>query len=295
MAEIADAQHGVISLDQLQLLGLTTSAVRNRVATGKLHRVYRGAYSVGHSRVSWQGRYMAGVLACGAGAVLSHRPAARLIGLRRGAGRLDVTVPGRRVRVKGIDVHQTRWLDPRDVIEEQRIPCTSVARTIFDLADEDGDERATQRDIDRAEELRIFDLTEIQRVLALGQRRRGARVVATVLAQATQPAITKNELEERMFAICENAGLPRPRVNFPIVLRDGIHVEADFAWPELKLIVETDGWETHRTRRAFTSDRQRDRKLAVEGWVVHRFTWYEIAYEPEKVAAELAALVAVAS
>lgn len=260
------------------------------MAKGNLHRLYRGVYAVGHSRITWKGRYMAAVLACGEGAVLSHRPAARLLGLRASAGRLDVTVPGRRVRIPGIDAHQTRGLDPRDVIEEERIPCTSAARTICDLAADEGDPQRTEKDIARAEELRVFDLREVRRILG---GRPGARVVHEALG--VESIRTRSELEERFFAICAQAGLPRPLVNMPIVFGDGTHVEADFAWPDLQLIVETDGWATHGTRRAFRVDRRRDRRLALAEWQVLRFTWYEIEHEPELVAAELGALLALAS
>ena len=292
IAEMADAQHGVISLPQLQSLGLSESGVRKRVAAGKLHRVYRGAYAVGHSRVTWKGRYMAAVLACGDEAVMSHRSAARLHGLRRTAGRVDVTVPGRPPRIRGIDGHRTCRLDPLDRTVVDAIRCTSVARTIFDLADAEGDERATQKDMARAEELRIFDLVAVQRVLAQATGRRGARVAAKALGI---PGIrTRSDLEELFLALCERAGLPRPLVNMPIVV-GGTHVEADFAWPELRLIVETDGWATHGTHAAFVNDRRRDRMLAAAGWRVLRFTWYEIEHQPEKVAEELAVHLALAS
>jgi hypothetical protein len=293
IAEIADAQHGQISHDQLQSLGLSSSAIRSRVAAGKLHRLYRGAYTVGHSRVTWMGRYMGAVLACGDAALASHRAAARLHGLRQSAGRMDVTVPGRRVRIPGIDVHQTRTLHPDDVGEVDRIPCTSLARTLVDEAETET-ERGLERLIGRAEELRIFDLRDLQRALGRAPGRRGTRRLASLVG--ADPAITRNGLEERFYAICACAGLPLPRVNLPIVLDDGgPHVVADFAWPELKLIVETDGWATHGTRRAFVNDRRRDRRLALAGWRVLRFTWDEIERGPEAVAAELGAVLAAAS
>lgn len=84
-------------------------------------------------------------------------------------------------------------------------------------------------------------------------------------------------------------------MNLPIVLGDGgPHVVADFAWPELKLIVETDGWAAHGTRRAFAGDRRRDRRLDAAGWRVIRFTWYEVEHEPERVMQELGLRLAVA-
>lgn len=289
IADIADAQHGQISLVQLRALGLSDRAVRKRVAAGKLHRLYRGVYSVGHSRVTWMGRYMGAVLACGERAVASHRVAARLHGLRQSAGRMDVTVPGRRVRIPGIDAHQTRTLHPDDVTAVERIPCTSLARTLVDEAETES-ERGLERMIGRAEELRIFDLGDLRRALARANGRRGACKLTKVVG--VEPAITRRELEERFYAICALAGLPRPRVNLPIVLDDGgPHVVADFAWPELRLIVETDGWASHGTRRAFVHDRRRDRRLALAGWRVLRFTWGEIEHEPHLLAAELATML----
>jgi hypothetical protein len=293
ISAIADAQHGQISLPQLLSVGLTASGVRDRVAAGKLHRLYRGAYSVGHSRVTWMGRYMGAVLACGEGAVASHRVASRLHGMRQSAGRMDVTVPGRRVRIPGIDAHQTRALRPEDVTIVERIPCTSVARTLVDEAETESD-RGLERLIGRAEELRIFHLGDLERAMAQASGRRGARRLTNVVG--LEPAMTRNDLEERFYEICARAGLRRPQVNLAIVLGDGgPHVEADFAWPELRLIVETDGWATHGTRRAFVHDRRRDRRLALAGWRVLRFTWEEIEHRPDLVAAELGALLAAAS
>jgi hypothetical protein len=292
IAEIADRQHGQISHPQLRATGLGDRGISHRVAAGKLHRVYRGAYSVGHSRITWRGRYMAAVLACGADAALARRPAGRLNGLRDYAGRMDVTIPGRRVRIPGIDTHRD-CLSPQDVTEIDGIPCTSVARTIYDLANSEGDVRRTRRDIDRAEQLRVFDLSAIHDVLSRAGATRGARTVRAALG--TETALTREEIEERMLAICDAAGFPRPRVNFAIHLGDGVFVIADFAWPDLRIIIETDGWATHGTRHAFVDDRRRDRRLRLAGWQVLRFTWHEIENEPAAVAEELAMHLALAS
>jgi predicted transcriptional regulator of viral defense system len=294
IAEIAHDQWTMITLPQLQSLGLTASGVRMRVAAGRLHRRYRGVYSVGHDITPWQGYFMAAVLACGEGAVASHEAAGRILGLLENAGRLHVTVPGRRVRIAGIDTHMTSRLAPDEVTIEDRIPCTSVARTIVDVA-ERGDRRRTERMMDRAEQLRIFDLVAIQRVLDRGGGRSGTRLVRSLLGTESG-GLTRNELEERFFGICESAGLPRPHVNLPIVLDDGgPHVVADFAWPELKLVVETDGWTSHGTRLAFVEDRRRDRRLAKAGWQPYHFAWEEVEHEPARVEDELGLLRALAS
>jgi predicted transcriptional regulator of viral defense system len=137
IAEIAASQHGVISLTQLRELGLSARAVQNRVAIGKLHRIHRGVYAVGHPVLSKEGRWMAAVLACGPDALLSHRSAAALWGIRPTArSRIDVTLgrPTGRA-VPGIDIHRTRTLRAQDATKVTNIPCTTVARTLLDLAD----------------------------------------------------------------------------------------------------------------------------------------------------------------
>lgn len=290
IAEIAKAQWGLITLAQLTELGLSSSAVRNRVALGRYHRRYRGVYSVGHDIVPWQGLILASVLACGHDAVASHTSAGRVEGLCERARRFHVTVPGRRVRLCGIDAHETRRLEAHEVTVEQGVRCTSWARTICDTAALTGDQRLAERMIGRAEQLRIFDLLVLERAMAGAA---GARVVRSVLGLG--PTRTRSEIEELFLAICDAAGLPRPLVNAPLILADGTHVEPDFAWPALGLIVETDGWETHGTRAAFAGDRQRDRRLAREGWLVLRFTWHEIEHEPDRVIAELGSVMALAS
>ena len=125
IAEIAHAQWTMVSLEQLCDLGLSGPAVRKRVAAGRLHRRFRGVYSVGHDIVPWQGHVMASVLACGPGAVASHHSAARLHGMLTAVRGLHVTVPRRHVRIAGLEIHRTRTLEPWQRTREQRIPCTS--------------------------------------------------------------------------------------------------------------------------------------------------------------------------
>jgi len=233
---------------------------------------------------------MAAVLACGPGAVLSHRAAADLHGLRPGsATRIDVTIPGRDRRRRGIAIHRSRTLLERDRTTVDGIPCTSVARTLLDLA-EVVDPGSLEKAIERAEILRVFDLAAVQDVLARANGRSGAaRLRAAIAAIATKPP-TRNELEQAMFDIWTAARMPRPEVNWWIPLTSGPGYEPDFGWPDLRLIAETDGFETHGTRTAFEQDRRRDQQLAVQGWRVVRFTWRQVIYEPKTVRRTLTAL-----
>src|SRR6185369_16622194 len=109
VAEIAARQHGVVTRKQIEATGLGSKAIAGRLARGQLHRVHRGVYAVGHRAPSWHGRWMAAVLACGEGAVLSHHSAAALWELLRPiAGPIHVSVPttnGLRLR-RGIHLHR---------------------------------------------------------------------------------------------------------------------------------------------------------------------------------------------
>jgi predicted transcriptional regulator of viral defense system len=287
VAAVAALQGGVVSLLQLRALGMSASGVRTWVARGRLHR---GVYAVGHPIVGNAGRSWAAILACGPGAVLSHRSAADLLGLRPSSRRkIDVTVPGPGRRHREIDVHCSRT-HPDEVTTCDGIPCTTVARTLLDLADV-LPRREVERALERAEMLRTFDLKELEAVLARGDGRRGVPVLRAILADYDEPALTRNELEEAFLAICAEAGVPMPKVNLWIPLEDGRGYEADFAWPEQHLIVETDGHEAHGTRRAFQYDRRRDRELLVSEWRVIRFTWREVMREPRMVSRTLVALL----
>jgi predicted transcriptional regulator of viral defense system len=287
----AERQHGVVSLTQLLLLGLSARAVRDRVAAGRLTRVHRGVYAVGHGRLTKRGHWMAAVLAYGPKAKLSYRSAAALQGIRPDSrAKTDVTVPSPSARPRpGIDVHRSTTLEAADVTEIDGIPCTTLARTLLDLADV-LPPRAIEKAIDHAEVLRIFDLRAVEEALSRANGRRGAAVLRQVLADYAGPTLTDRELEERFFALCRSAALPKPAVNEWITLDAGIAYKADFLWRAERLIVETDGWGSHGTRQAFENDRRRDRRLSVAGWTVVRFTWRDVEREPEEVIETLARL-----
>jgi hypothetical protein len=135
LARLAGRQHGVVSRAQLYEMGFDNPAVERRSAAGRLHRLHRGAYAVGHTIVPPRGRWLAAVMACGPGAVLSHRSAAALWGIRpTAAARIDVTVPhtsGFRSTAR-IVVHRSRR--PIEALRLDGIPVTTAGRTLADLA-----------------------------------------------------------------------------------------------------------------------------------------------------------------
>lgn len=228
---------------------------------------------------------MAAVLACGPGAVLSHRDAAAIHGLRPvSRSRFEVTTPhraGRRRR--GIQIHSGATLTPKDIAAVRAIPCTAVPRTLLDLV-EVVRQRDVERAVARAETLGLFDLLAIRELLARSPGRRGASRLERAIGE--EPVFTRSELEELFLAICRRARIPLPRVNHWV---DGY--EADFAWPERRVIVEVDGRATHDTTRAFESDRLRDRRLVLAGWRVIRFTWRQLNDDPDEAVVTLRTLL----
>ncbi|MGH2919594.1 MAG: DUF559 domain-containing protein [Solirubrobacteraceae bacterium] len=286
----------MIALRQLRELGLGADAARKRVASGRWRQVHAGVYALSPAKLSREGRFTAAVLACGPGAVLSHRSAAALWGLRPdNRAVIDVTSRRRRGRQRtGITAHQGRLL-ARDIDAIDGIRCTSLARTLLDLA-EVLERRGLERAIDRAEQLRLLDMHAINDVLDRANGRRGAPLLRAVLARHyAASTLTQSELEERFLLICLTAAVRAPEVNAWIALPGNTGYRADFLWRSLRLIVEVDGHETHGTRLAFEEDRRRDQRLTLAGYRVVRFTWRQVTEEPERVAHTLRRLLSAAA
>jgi very-short-patch-repair endonuclease len=225
---------------------------------------------------------MAAVLAGGEDAVLSHASAAAAWDLRPvGAGRIHVTVPGwtgRAIRA-GIRVHRSVALELHETTNHRGIPITTPIRTLMDLA-AILKGRPLEQALDRAEQLRLVDFAELSHNLEARPTRPGSPSLQAMLSRYTAGVtFTRSELEERLLALCDDHGLPRPHVNIRI---EGM--EVDFAWRDARLVVEVDGYAYHRSPRAFEDDRARDVALAVAGWTVLRFTWAQVTGRPGWVA-----------
>jgi predicted transcriptional regulator of viral defense system len=282
ISELAVEQHGVVALYQLVDLGFDSSVLDKRVAVGRLHRVHKGVYAVmGVSLLSRQGLAMAAALSCGPNAVVSHRSAAALWGIRPDARtRVDVTAPHRRGRIpKGIDAHRDGTLMPQDRTEVDGVPCTTFARTLLDLAAV-VTFRELRNAVTQAEVRRVFDLMALRELIARSCGRRGvARLRRAIAEHDPRDERTRGELERSFLALCRGAELPLPEVNIPLVV-DGIQVEADFLWRDARLVVEADDRGSHHTVTAFEKDRRRDQHLKIAGWEVIRCTWRQVFDNP---------------
>lgn len=285
---LAGRQHGVVCRRQLLAAGLSRHSIDGRIARGALHVVYTGSYLVGHRAVRVEARWMAAVLACGVGAVLSHRSSGQLWGLLPRSPHLpEVTRPSSNRTQDGILVHRSA-LPPDEVTEVDGIPVTSPFRTVFDLAATLPRQRELERAINEAEVRQLRDRVSLPMLLERYPRRRGAKWVRELLAVREPGGITRNDFEEDFVAFLDAHDLPRPRLNATLALR-GRFFEPDCIWDEQRLIVELDGRDVHGTHEAFESDRQRDRILLAEGWRWARVTWRQLRDEPEAIAADLRA------
>jgi very-short-patch-repair endonuclease len=231
-------------------------------------------FAVGHGALSVKGRRLAAVLACGSGAVLSHRSAAALWGLRQSSGRLEVSVPTQAGRATcGIAIHRCRSLTSADITEIDAIPCTTVARTLLDLAAK-AERPGLAAAITRAEELKVYDGAEVAAVLERAQGKRGAQLLRDVLSQWSDDR-TRSHFERELLAFLRRNALPLPVVNGWITVEDRT-LQPDFMWPERRVILETDGYATHGTRKAFGDDRRRDQLLARNSWTPLRVAFHQL-------------------
>jgi hypothetical protein len=282
LATLVARQHGVVTRKQLEELGHSGGAVDGWVRRGRVHRIRRGVYAVGHTVLTDEGRWMAAVLACGAGAALSHRSAAALWGIgAREARDVDVTAARTRHPMAGIAVHRSRRLDRDEVTTLRNVPVTTLPRTIVDLADVLA-ERDLARAVHEAQVVHSLGDRALHEAVAKAHGRRGAGRLRNVVGEG--PDRSRSELERRFLRLCDRHGLPRPVVNETVA-----GLECDFVWRERRLVAETDGWRYHRTRRAFELDRRRDQQLARAGFRTLRFTHRQVESGDGEVAATLRA------
>lgn len=280
---LADHGHGVAGRDELLAAGVSAGQIQGSLRTGRLRPMFPSVYSVGHGAVSNEGWCRAALLACGNGSVLGHGTACLLWRMRRDElFPLSVIVPGNRgrkldrIRVRRMRLEHWEWM----VLDGLRL--TTPARTIVDMA---GDLRPKEmrRLVERAQDVRRFDPTQVQRILQSHPRRPGCRPLLHLIALLEPDADGAKSYLERLFlALVRKAGLPKPEVNVKIEGR-----ERDFVWRDRRLVIEVDGYAFHSSKQAIARDKKRDRELTAALWRPARFTYEEVAFEPAATAAEL--------
>ena len=287
LAALAERQHGVVAARQLIALGYSRNAIAYAKASGRLRHLRRGVYAVGHRPVTWHSRCLAATLSCGADAVASHRAAAWIWGLiKYRPDSLDVTVPVRRRHVRSdLRLHYAALTDAdRDLRKD--VPVTAVPRTLLDLAAILVPERLDAA-IERSEELRLFDLRQVDELLSRVGGHPGAGRLRRALALYRPPPFTRSGLERRFLELARSAHLPSPATGYNVA-----GYELDVYWETERFAVELDVYETHGSRRSFERDRIRQEELKLHGVEMTRVTGWRLDREPDLVIQRVSALLA---
>lgn len=286
LARVAKEQHGVISREQMRKLGYSDSAVDRAARSGRLHRVHRGVYAVGHDRLPPHGRCHAALLGCGPRALLSHSSAAWIWGLQSTlAQTVEVGVPARGHGRQGIHVHHLPRLATEDRAVEEGLPTTAMPRTLLDRA-ATTTRKGVERDLDRAERLGLLDPGAIDHLLARAGKHPGVAKLRAGMELHRDPAYTRSWLERRFLQLVRKSGLPIPSTNVFIA-----GFELDMYWERERFAVELDGYEFHGSRKSFESDRRRQEELKLAGIEMVRFTARRVEAEPAQVSQRLSALL----
>jgi very-short-patch-repair endonuclease len=291
LSELAADQYAAFAHHQALACGLTKQALHRRLADGRVQQVQPRVYVVAGAPETWHQRLFAACLAAGGAAAASHRSAARLWGLLDDEQPVEITVPLRRApRLRDTLVHRSTDLTAGQVVRRRGIPVTNPLRTMVDLGAVLGPEEV-EAALDRGLVAHRFSVAAVQHVL--DQLARSGRAGCGVLRRVLEDRALGDRrpdglLEPQMARLLRDFGLPPGRFQYVVRDDEGRFVaKADFAYPELRLVVEVDGWESHGSRTAFHTDRRRSNDLAGAGWTVLRFTWDDIVRHPSAVARHL--------
>jgi very-short-patch-repair endonuclease/predicted transcriptional regulator of viral defense system len=289
VARLAVRQHGLVTLRQLRGVGVAPGAVRQRIGSGRWHRIDRGVYRIAGAPVTWRSEVLARVLSAGPGAVASHRTAAALWdldGCRPGAP--ELTIPqGRRYRRAGVRTHVSTDLHLVTPAVRDGIPTTPVGRTLLDLGAV-VDRSRVHLALDDAQRRKLTDWDGVLDTLA-AHARRGRDGVATLRSIVDEHdadvAVTDSGFERLVAILLVAAGLPRPVVQHRIVI-GGRTIRIDLAYPAARIAIELDGG-IHLRRDVWETDRPRQNAVVLEGWTVLRFTWHTYRHHPDRLVSDV--------
>ncbi len=262
----AAARDDVLSTRQLHALGIDGAAIKRRAARRQLFPRHRGVHAVGREGLSVRGEIRAALLRCGRRAVLSHRTAARLQDLPGAAGPVEVTStahfrpPGRE---SGVVVHFTDRWRPGEVTWVAGFPCTSLARTLADLAG--ADEGDFSKVWNAADQRLLLDAGPLR--AQVGRRRASVAVLRARLDRREEAPPTESELEDVFAGVCRRAGIGPLDFQWPIQLNGRVG-RIDVVLARERIAIELDSRRWHAQQAAFASDREKDLSLREAGWVI---------------------------
>jgi very-short-patch-repair endonuclease len=284
LGELAFDAHGLVKRSQLLSAEITAKEIRSRIDKHALLVEHPGIYRVGHRAPSLEADYLAAVWACGDDALLSGRATGYLLALLRGAPPAPEVIAPTERRVDGVLTHRYRGvLHPEDAMKWRRIPVTSFARTLVDLA----------------AVLSVNDLARACHEAGVRYRTTPAQVEAVLKRRPTSPGaanlreilrgdarVSLSKLESAFLSLLREERLALPQTNRPAGGR-----RVDCRWPEYRLTVELDSYRYHNSRDSWEADRRREREAYARGDQFRRYTWGDVFEDSALMRAELRALL----
>jgi very-short-patch-repair endonuclease len=295
---LAGRQRSLITRRQLRALRVTVRQVETWLANGLLVRVHHGVYALAGARRDFDFEVLAGVLAAGPEAVVSHRTAAALFGMRRvTCSAVEVTVHGRRApKGAGLVAHRSDLLLPADCTRIGVVPVTTPAWTLMDLATVLEPSRL-EGAFDDVLVRQLASLSTVERLVGRfeGQRRPGVRALAELVAERRRgKRPSQTGLEDELLEVFRAYGLPAPERQFPLRLPNGGTAILDAAYPDLLLGFEADGDRWHKGLLDRMRDEARDEQAGMIGWTVRRYGTEDIRKRPAGIADEVLRLRRIA-
>jgi very-short-patch-repair endonuclease len=283
MANLAARQYGIVTRKQLAELGYTDGMVDHALQIGRLQAWHRNVFAVGHGGLSAHGLCQAAVLFRGKSALISFQSAVWLWGLEKKLeAPVNVSVRWRGHSQNEIGLHHCPALRDEDFATTERLPVTSVPRTLLDYASTAATHRLESA-LDRADRLDLLDPAEIDLITEEVSGHHGSRRLRRAMTIYRESGFTRSGGEKKMLGVLADAGVERPSVNNFI---EGY--ELDFYWEKERFAVELDSWEHHSSHKSFEKDRRRQEELAMAGIETIRITGTRLKHEPERVAIRVA-------
>jgi very-short-patch-repair endonuclease len=283
----ARPSYGILSTSDLLACGLTSAGIDRRTKVGRLIRVYHGTYRLPGTAYTWRQALWAAKKWAGDDAVLSHRSGLLLLGIAGATDRVAEMTVTRKLQSPDprLLLHYT-CRDPfSDAVEVEGLPVTSAGRTILDSAAV-AYKWQVEAALDDALRRKLITVEDMWRILVAsgGRGRKGSALLRALLEERSDGrARSHSLLEIKLDRLLGNSSAPPYFRQFEVMTRSGVPADADFAWPEAKLAVEVDGYRWHSGRQRWQSDLERQNALAEVGWLVLRFSWYDVTKRPEYV------------
>lgn len=291
LSQLFASNYGLATRSQLRGLGFTDSSIQRLVSTGRISRFLPSVFRSTAVPITWETHALGGCLRSPGKVWISHRAAAAhhgFSGCRK--GRLEYLTTTHLRPVRDQIIHYVEAVPVCDIEDLRGIPVTSPARTLLDLAGV-VDEETLEVALDDAICTHKVRLARLRwRLDQLGTKgKHGPALLARLLKVRGEGAVVPTTiLETKLVRLLRTANLPIGKAQHIFQEKGRPVARVDFVYPEQRVVIEVDGTRWHAGRRARVRDAERDNYLNVRGWIVLRFTWFDLVERPDYVIEQIA-------